>query len=358
MPRRGRWALPALYIALVGLVLGGLGGELLLRVERRIEERDADQYLSKSLYANSWERQAAARPLWRHGRVWQEYRPNARLDLTVGGESYSVRINSLGFRTREFKPQKPPGTLRVLCLGGSTTVGGRTNEETYPALLEGMLKTRLPHRPLEVLNLGISGTTSDYWLERRDKLFGFEPDLVVDYGAINDLAWRHLPAYAAGHPWRRAVQRSLLLEWLLPLPPRDFDPLIQETLENYRAMATLCRQRGVRYLVGSFAAPDYEAAPPSFRHYLDVNLDFWTTNLPLHDYREYQALLGRYNERFELFVYEHHLAHVLVHRLIREPLLFTDICHFTPQGVTRLAEAFLPSVAGMVEEKTPPPPGS
>ena len=359
MPRWVWWGLKALYVALILVPIVGLGGEVILRGERQRAERDAAGYLSRSLYSHSWEQQAAARPLWRHGRVWEEYKPNARLDLTVGGESYSVQINSLGFRTHEFTPKKPPGTLRVICLGGSTTVGGRTNDDTYPALLERGLRKHYPRLSLEVLNLGISGTTSDYWLERREKLFGFEPDLIVDYGAINDLAWRHLPRYAASRPWRRMLQRSLLLERLLPLPPHDFDPFFRETLENFRAMGEICRERGVRYLVGSFAAPDYPSAPPSFRRYLDVNLDFWTTHLPLHDYREYAALIARYNELFELFVYEHHVAHVLVHRVLREPLLFTDICHPTPEGIAVLAEAFLPAVGRILEEKAPgtAPPG-
>jgi lysophospholipase L1-like esterase len=355
MPRGGWRGLKALYVAVTLLLIAGLGGEVLLRGERWRAERDAEQYLSRSLYGHSWERQAAARPLWRHGRVWEEYKPNARLDLTVGGESYSVQINSLGFRTREFAAKKPPGTLRVICLGGSTTVGGRTNDETYPAILERGLRQHHPHLSLEVLNLGISGTTSGYWLERGEKLFGFEPDLIVDYGAINDLAWRHLPRYAASHPWRLTLQRSLLLERLLPLAPRDFDPFFRETLENFRTMGEMCRERGVRYLVASFAAPDYGAAPRSFQRYLDVNLDFWTAHLPLHDYREYGALIARYNELFELFVYEHHMAHVLVHRLLREPLLFTDICHLTPEGIALLAEAFLPAVGRILEERTPGP---
>lgn len=355
MPRWGLWGLKALYAALTLLLIVGLGGEVLLRGERRMAERDAAEYMSRSLYGHSWERQAAARPLWRHGRVWEEYKPNARLDLTVGGETYSVQINSLGFRTHEFTPKKPPGTLRVICLGGSTTVGGRTNDETYPALLERGLRQHHPHLSLEVLNLGISGTTSDYWLERREKLFGFEPDLIVDYGAINDLAWRHLPRYAASRPWRRTLQQSLLLERLFPLPARDFDPFFRETLENFRTMGEICRERGVSYLVGSFAAPDYPSAPPSFRRYLDVNLDFWTTHLPLHDYREYADLIARYNEMFELFVYDHHMAHVLVHRLLREPLLFTDVCHLTPEGIALLAEAFLPAVSRILEEKAKGP---
>jgi hypothetical protein len=70
----------------------------------------------------------------------------------VGGERFRVEVNSLGFRTHEFAVPKPPGLLRVVCIGGSTTVAGRTNDETYPAHLERMLRARHPGLTIEVLN--------------------------------------------------------------------------------------------------------------------------------------------------------------------------------------------------------------
>ena len=351
-PALARWgwrALKTSYVALVGVVLGGLAGELLLRLERRAAEPEARRFRERSrLFAHSEELTAAGRSLWRPGRVWKEYKPGARLDLTVDGERYCVEINRQGFRTREFSSRKPAGAIRVLCLGGSTTVAGRTNDETYPALLERRLQSRYPDLPLEVLNLGISGTTTDYWLERREKLFGFAPDLVVQYAVVNDLAWHHLLRYAEEHPWRRRLHESLLLERLFPLPVRDFDPLFRETLQNLLTLEQECRRRDVAYIVGSFAAPDYDLAPADFQRHLDLNLDFWTGNFPLHDYREYQALLARYNELFELFAAERHLDRVLVHREIRDPALFLDLCHLTPEGIARLADVFLPAASRAV----------
>ena len=347
-PPRWRWrALTAAYLAAVGIVIALPAGELVLRLERRAARRDSDRYKAQNVFANPWEMNVAHETLWK--KPWTKYMPNARLDLTVGGERYDIRINSLGFRTEEFSPRKPAGTFRALCIGGSTTVAGRTNDETYPALLERALRERHPGVALQILNLGISGTTSEYWLERQQTLFGFEPDLVVEYRAVNDIFWRHLPRYAEQHPWRPVLHRSLLLERLFPPPPASFDPLFQQTDQNFLQMDRLCRDHGARYLTATFAAPDYAAAAPTFRRYLDLSLDFWNRELPLHGYPEYEALVARHNEQLELLAHQHRMELVPVARELRDPALFIDICHFTPEGIAKLALAFLPAVSRVIE---------
>jgi hypothetical protein len=45
-------------------------------------------------------------------------------------------MNSFGFRSPEIEVPKPEGKFRIVCVGGSTTNAGRTNDTTYPALLE------------------------------------------------------------------------------------------------------------------------------------------------------------------------------------------------------------------------------
>jgi len=51
-----------------------------------------------------------------------------------------VEISSQGFRDREYPLEKPPGTVRVLMLGDSTTLGwGQRLEESTPKVLEARL---------------------------------------------------------------------------------------------------------------------------------------------------------------------------------------------------------------------------
>ncbi len=295
------------------------------------------------------EMNAGNRGLWR--KPWRKYEPGAKVELSVGGERFRIEINRLGYRTREFAERKPAGTVRVLCIGGSTTVAGRTNDETYPALLEAKLLRRWPGLPLEVLNLGVSGVGSELWLEWLDKLLAWDPDVIVQYEAINDIAWSELPHYAARHPARRLLYASLLLERLFGFDPADLDPEVEETLERRREMDRRCRERHVAYLGATFAAPDATRASPDFHRLLDVSAEFWTRHFPLRRYAAYAALLARHNALFRDFADRHRINRVLVHETLTNPALFVDACHFTPEGIDRLAGVFEPAVADLVDDR-------
>jgi lysophospholipase L1-like esterase len=330
-------------------LIAGLAAELWLRLDRRVSVRASRRYAEGNVFfAQNNELNAADRSLWL--KVWQKYRPGARAELTAGEERFVVQINSRGFRTHEFAVPKPAGLVRVVCIGGSTTVAGPTNQTTYPALLETLLRLRHPGLPIEVLNLGVSGVTSEHWRARLARVLAFEPDVIVDYEGINDICWIHLAHYARDHPLRRLAHHSLLLERLFPLPSRELEPYLADTFTTLGAIAEACRARRVGYLLGSFAGPDGRRASEPFRRHLDVNMEYWTTHLPLHSYGAYQAILERYNRLLVEFVQKRHLDHVLVHRQLDDPTLFIDACHFTPDGIRRLAEALQPGVDGLLRD--------
>lgn len=95
-------------------------------------------------------------------------RPNSSFVPDVGGARYTVHIGAHGARWPEHPLAKAPGTLRVLCVGGSTTYGANVNDaQTMPAQLEAALSQQL-HRPTEVWNYGTSGYTlaQAAWLAR------------------------------------------------------------------------------------------------------------------------------------------------------------------------------------------------
>jgi lysophospholipase L1-like esterase len=101
----------------------------------------------------------------------------------------AVRINSLGFRDGEFAIPKPPGTFRILALGDSFTEGLQVHDgETFTARMTTALST--PQRPVEVLNLGVSGYgTADALALLRVYGPRLEPDLVLLFVCLaNDVA--------------------------------------------------------------------------------------------------------------------------------------------------------------------------
>jgi lysophospholipase L1-like esterase len=98
-------------------------------------------------------------------------------------------INKLGFRGPEIPREKPKGTFRIVCLGGSTTFGiGELNDEnTYPRILEQSLNTYFKGS-FQVINAGTPGWTSREGLANlKLRLLDLAPDMIVIYEGLNDL---------------------------------------------------------------------------------------------------------------------------------------------------------------------------
>jgi len=113
-------------------------------------------------------------------------------ELVPGAEGFvwgtDVAINAEGFRDREFSPEKPPGTRRIVVIGDSVTFGNLLPvRDTYPKQLEALLRAR--GEPVEVLNFGVGGydTLQEVALLEY-KALRFDPDLVVVGYSANDLS--------------------------------------------------------------------------------------------------------------------------------------------------------------------------
>ena len=341
--------LAGVWLAVVTVVVLALAGELWLRIERREAFRASERFRATNVFfANGMELNVGNHSLWQER--WQEYAPGAKLDVTVGGERFVVEMNSEGYRTHEFAIPKPAGMVRVICIGGSTTVAGRTNQETYPALLQEKLRARFPGLPLEVLNLGVSSATTEYWYARLDRVFGYEPDVIVQYPGVNDISWRSLPRFASAHPGRGRMYQSLLAQRLVPFPVEELDPYLEEIFTTLGDTDRACRERGVACLVGSSASPSPKRTRGEFRKHLDYNAEFWMRRFPLHSYASWARIVERYNQLFVRFANRYHVPHALVHERLDDAGVFIDVCHLTPEGIDRLADAFLPELAELVRD--------
>jgi lysophospholipase L1-like esterase len=117
-------------------------------------------------------------------------------------------VNSLGFNDDEFRLAKTPGTLRIACIGSSTTEGGNPegHEGSYPRLLQHILEERTGG-PVEALNFGMAGWTTaeemvNYFLVVQD----YAPDVVIIHEAVNDVDPRRWPGFRTDYshyrkPW-------------------------------------------------------------------------------------------------------------------------------------------------------------
>lgn len=96
-------------------------------------------------------------------------------------------INSFGMRSPEISFEKPPGTYRILCFGGSTTMGSVADDKTWPYLIEKKLNEKEIGKKVEVLNFGVGGyRTSDSLINFALRGLDFDPDLIIIYHGTND----------------------------------------------------------------------------------------------------------------------------------------------------------------------------
>jgi lysophospholipase L1-like esterase len=140
-----------------------------------------------------------------HPYIGYSLRPNYYRSPYKDGD---LHINALGYRGAEITRQKPVRTIRLVCLGGSTTfsidVGDRT---TYPQRLEDLLRATYPDYAIEVINAGVGAYTSAESLANLVfRVFDLQPDVIVVYHAVNDVHPRVIPGFQADYShYRKAL---------------------------------------------------------------------------------------------------------------------------------------------------------
>jgi tetratricopeptide (TPR) repeat protein len=130
-----------------------------------------------------------------------DYGPNLSLFIVdkSGGVDYYVMnpdVKGRYFAHVDFSPntstdcfrvQKAPGTLRIFCLGGSTTAGFPYSfVGAFSTFLRDRLHAMIPDRPVEVINLGMTATNSYTVLDIARELPDYDPDLVIIYDGHNE----------------------------------------------------------------------------------------------------------------------------------------------------------------------------
>lgn len=96
------------------------------------------------------------------------------------------------FNPQTFPAQKPPGTYRIVCLGGSTTFGRPFRDPTsFCGWLRAYLQSAEPDRKWEVINAGGVSYASYRVATVMEEMTQYEPDLFIVYTGQNEfLEWR------------------------------------------------------------------------------------------------------------------------------------------------------------------------
>jgi lysophospholipase L1-like esterase len=96
-------------------------------------------------------------------------------------------LQSDDFNSNRFIADKTPGTIRIFCVGQSTTEGLPFEPRGgYPEWLGLMLKDVLPDRKIEVINAAVTASDSARDLSIVKELLGYKPDAIVLYEGNNE----------------------------------------------------------------------------------------------------------------------------------------------------------------------------
>lgn len=133
-------------------------------------------------------------PLLPSATMYGELAPMTEIETTHAetGQPLSIEINSLGLRGPEPALPKPPGLLRILCLGDDTTFGcGLRDDQTFSAHLQNLVR-QYQLGPAEVINAGVPGYCPLLsFLQFRHSLMAYDPDVIVLTFDMSDVADDH-----------------------------------------------------------------------------------------------------------------------------------------------------------------------
>jgi len=91
------------------------------------------------------------------------------------------------FNVQEFLREKPQGTFRIFCLGGSTTFGSPYDDSvSFCGWLRALLRSAAPQRKYELVNAGGLSYASYRIAALLDELIEYEPDLFILYTGHNE----------------------------------------------------------------------------------------------------------------------------------------------------------------------------
>ncbi|MFQ5490799.1 MAG: SGNH/GDSL hydrolase family protein [Phycisphaerae bacterium] len=183
--RRRRPTIIALTLLLV-LILGGIGGEIIVRAFATTYSLD-DMANASVLYRTA--------VFTRHRLV-----PDRTIVAINGDPANAIHINHRGFRGRNFEPVKPEGTTRIIFLGGSSVFSHtRGPGRDWPHRVETLLRDR--GHNVECINTGVPGhDTLDSIGKFVTELWMYRPDYVVLYQGYNDQ--KYFDALTTDRPYR------------------------------------------------------------------------------------------------------------------------------------------------------------
>ena len=306
---------------------------------------------------------------------------NQRLPYPIHTNKYfsfkkPLRINNLGHFGKDFSFKKPDGTLRIACLGHSSTANNIADENRdycYPEFIESYLAEKLSSsdstKNVEVYNCGIGGWISiDIMIDFLLNIVHTKPDYIILYYGYNDLYFQlndnfeldyshnrknlgevlevikrgyYFPKIKFWHSYeclkdklfgsgnvRNEVLRQINIS--KPKANRGFSNLEVE-MHILRNILIVCKYYDIKIIVSSFVYYDHEKTPLTKKFSEGVNLE---------------------NDLLRSLAKEFDAVFVDAAELVpQKDEFFVDCVHFTPKGMELIAKCFGDAVISDLVQK-------
>ena len=287
------------------------------------------------------------------------------------------KINSKGFRGKEFTENKN-SLNRIISLGGSTTMGlGSEYDMTYPAQLESMLKNE--KIDVEVLNFGLSSKSLSFI---RKLLFSeainYDPDLIIIYSNRNPALYdsqgtkiniekdnqnifiKKVNLFLIDNimtfrlifkTYRKIISMSISSDKIISPHNVNVEHNIYYFTDQYKdtleEIILFCKQKNIKVALVKQAVLFDEKIQKKIELETSKNLIETLKNLrnePLYDfnYAESFWIITNAILNKDLDLLSHHENTIIidpVHELIKNKDNFSDYIHLTDKGNTVLAES-------------------
>lgn len=303
-----------------------------------------------------------------------------RIGWQIPGKTHpeTAYFNAQGFRTRERLGPKPPGELRVIALGGSTTEDVWNDAGLHWPLVAERALHAAGRRDVRIYNGAMSAYTTAHSLVRLSlDVLQYRPDVILVMHNINDLLVVY-GAGAQGRPvdasylvkygrksltsvldesdvvlsrlWVFARERLRRLAPARPPPPlEDYDLESGRTLfeRNLRSLVAVARAHGAEVV---FVTMPLARSPLRFDETAALARGGVLDRMPSHD--RFLADFDAYNESVRRTGAELGAPVIDAARLVPpDDPLFADLVHTTSAGVQVMGEA----VGSRLLEILPPP---
>ncbi len=295
---------------------------------------------------------------WTLARPWEQFDYRSGWELRPGFDSGSIRINRDGFRGPELGER---WGKRILCLGGSSTFGPSGEDAPWPRVLQELLNGDDASAPVEVINAGVTGHTTDNMRFRLDKVGEYAPDVTVLLAGDEDLLADNITRYRDNRQrfssfWHIESQRSirchacsLFLETAgcgerKPSPlcysPDEFVPFnFEYTLRGI--LEALIRQGTIPVLVTIPSLVPDDPAPLDEMTREKLNLPVWLNEDAPAAFRtvrrSYDTIVRALAKEEEIPLID--AAHAFEVTALPRHALFEDVFRLTARGCRVLGEA-------------------